>query len=116
MARLTEQHGDAKLTDLLQDAHQLRESALRQHPRSVQGSIRRAGLIVPNPSAGKGAKAQKIGLERQARPLVRPRLSRLARGIGTQSATQSACGSPASPTRVPPVSLHKKGAGGRRAD
>ena len=44
VARLMEQHGDAKLTDLL-DARQLREGALDQYPRSVQCGVRRSGRI-----------------------------------------------------------------------
>jgi hypothetical protein len=46
VARLMEQHGDAKLTDLLQTLVQLPESARGQYPRSVQGGVPRAGHIV----------------------------------------------------------------------
>ena len=44
MARLVEGHGDAKMTDLLQTLA-MPEGALGQYPRSVQGGIRKAGLI-----------------------------------------------------------------------
>ena len=41
--RLLEEHGDAKLTDLLLTTlANCPEGAVRQHPRSVQGGIRRA--------------------------------------------------------------------------
>jgi hypothetical protein len=56
VVRLLEQHGDAKLTDLLH-ARQLSEGALGQHPRSVQGGVRRAGRIVQadEEALGRGA-------------------------------------------------------------
>jgi hypothetical protein len=68
----------------------------------------RLGLKSKNPAfcadEPKGAKAQKIGLEEQARPLVRPHIDahRCGSRVGefAQSATQGACGCPASPTRV----------------
>ena len=95
------------------DPRQLPECALGQHPRSVQGGVRRAGRIVlSNPSSGKGGKSQKIGRTKQARPLVH-RIS-MARRRAVRDA--SACGFPqVRHAFMPPVSLHKKGAGGRRA-
>ena len=46
VARLMEQHGDAKLTDLLQTLANCPKARVGQHPRSVQGGVRRAGPIV----------------------------------------------------------------------
>jgi hypothetical protein len=46
VARLMERHGDAKMTDLLQTLANCPEGTLGQYPRSVQGGIRKAGLIV----------------------------------------------------------------------
>jgi hypothetical protein len=47
-----ERHGDAKLIDLLADARQLPEGALGQHPRSVQGGIRKAFSLAERRTLG----------------------------------------------------------------
>jgi hypothetical protein len=47
VARLMEEHGDAKAYRSASDDGRLPEGALGQHPRSVQGGVRRAGRIAP---------------------------------------------------------------------
>jgi hypothetical protein len=57
---LMEQHGDAKLTDLLSTLADRPKSALSQHPRQVQGGLRAAA-----PLGSPGAQKQKNGKREQ---------------------------------------------------
>ena len=103
------------------DARQLPAGALGQHPRSVQGGVRGARRIVAsNPSAGKGAKAQKIGLERQARA-AGPAACRMACRCGRAGRSRSPRRTQGARAKItvegaslPPVPfVPRPGAGGR---
>jgi hypothetical protein len=65
VAPLMEQHGDAKLTDLLQTLANCPKAALGQYPRSVQGGVRRAGHIVQSDEESPGTSAHTRSTSRQ---------------------------------------------------
>jgi hypothetical protein len=81
--RLMEQHGDAKLTDLLQ----MLADCPKARSAGIHDRARRCSTGWPYNSSGKGAKAQQIGLERQARPFLWPASAQItpARGSPTWS-------------------------------